>query len=87
MSRKWITRTLLAASCLAALSCPNPLDEAKLLHVKDTIGPVITISSPAEGSYCAKTVVVSGTVSDSATAAGDAGKVQALSYEVLESTS
>ncbi len=64
------------------LSCPNPLDIGMLLHVKDAIGPVITISSPAEGSYCAQTVIVSGTVSDSATATGDAGEVKALSYEV-----
>jgi len=46
MGSRWIASTIIGAVCLLAVSCPNPLDKAKLLHVKDAIGPVITISSP-----------------------------------------
>ena len=83
MSRKWIARVMLAGSCFVMLSCPNPLDEAMLLHVKDAIGPVITVLSPAEGSSYAATVVVTGRVRDDSTASGDPGAVESMLYEVL----
>lgn len=54
-----------------------------LLHIKDTFTPTIVIISPDDGSYCAKTVSVSGTVTDSSTEEGTAGEVRALSYEIL----
>ncbi len=73
----------LGMGLLLLVSCPNPLSMEILLHVKDSIGPQISITSPAEASYCAKTVIVAGTVSDSSSQSGDAGKVKLLSYEVL----
>lgn len=73
----------IAACCFGILSCPNPLNEEMLLHVKDQIGPVITILSPANGSSYAATVVVSGTVRDFSASSGEAGKVKSLRYEAL----
>jgi hypothetical protein len=43
--RKWIAAILVAA-VLLFVTCTNPLDEAMLLHVRDVVRPVITITSP-----------------------------------------
>lgn len=40
--------------------CPNPISKEILLRVKDEIGPVITISSPEDGSLKGKSIDVSG---------------------------
>ena len=79
-------KSLLGVSTLfafALISCRNPFNKQMLLQVKDAIGPVITISSPADGSSYAAMVAVAGTVRDSSTASGDAGTVKSLRYEVL----
>ena len=68
------------------ISCPPPLDVSTHLQVKDNIPPSITIQSPQDGSYCARTVAVSGTVSDASTVEGTAGSVSELVYEILSST-
>jgi hypothetical protein len=80
-------RYLLYSLCifLAAamfLSCPPPFDGNMLLQVKDELGPYITITSPADGSVCAKTVIVTGTIEDSATESGDGGRINSVWYEV-----
>lgn len=68
-------------------SCPQPIDLGILNHVKDTIGPSITIVSPSENDYCANIVQVDGSVADSADEAGlGDGEVWNLAYEVLGST-
>ena len=82
MNRK-IFFGLLTLVLLVLLSCRNPFNKQMLLQVKDAIGPVITISSPADGSSYAAMVAVAGTVRDSSTASGDAGTVKSLRYEVL----
>ena len=71
---------------LLLISCPSPIVQEMLNHVNDVLPPIITIVSPEEGSYCANTVVVNGTVTDRSTEADDAGKISAFTYEVLSST-
>jgi hypothetical protein len=83
MNRKWMSAVIVIVSCFGLVSCPNPLKEAMLLHVKDQIKPVIDILSPAAGSCCAKTLVISGMIRDASTAGNDAGKIAMASFEVL----
>lgn len=87
--RKYLTKAVLTVFCsiavIAFISCPTPLSKEMALQVKDTIAPGITILSPADGSYCAKTVVVSGIVSDASTENDDTGELSSLSYEILSS--
>jgi len=64
-------------------SCPAPLKQDMLNSAKDEILPEVTILSPEEGSFCAKTVIVSGQVSDKSTEAGDAGKIAGVTYEIV----
>lgn len=75
--------SLALLSFLTALffSC-NPITGADVLQGSDTIAPVITITSPADGSPYAVTVTVTGIVSDEADAAGSAGRVDSLSWEL-----
>ena len=85
-NRQWLhglAAGIAGVCCLALSSCPSPMTEEMLLHVKDRIGPVITIISPAEGSYCAKTITVTGTVADSSSEDGEGGEVRSLAYQVL----
>ena len=56
-------------------SCPAPLKQDMLNSAKDEILPEISILAPEEGSFCAKTVIVNGQVSDKSTEAGDAGQI------------
>jgi len=63
-------------------NCFQPFTEELLNNVKDKVPPVITITSPASGSYYQANVLVSGTVVDYAD--DDVpGRVVSLSYEVL----
>ena len=71
-------------SCL--LSCPNPLTEVQLRHVKDSVDPQIVIIYPEDDSYYASTVVVSGTAMDLSTAEGSPGAIRSLTYEVVPAT-
>jgi len=71
---------------VAVFSCAPPIEEATLKHAKDSIPPVITLSSPADGSPYSSAVEVSGTVIDHSTESGDAGEVRGLSYEVLSTS-
>ena len=75
-----------ATAAVTLLTCLNPMNEDMLLHVKDVVQPGITISSPADGSSYAATVIVTGTVADFSTASGDGGRVAALSYEIVPAT-
>jgi hypothetical protein len=82
---------LAARVCLCVMSgflvsCPPPFNNAAVLHLKDAIGPVITLTSPAEGSSYGSTVIVSGIVRDAASATGASGKVKRLSYEIVPAT-
>jgi len=85
MSRIITIISLVVGFCLVLLSCPNPLTPIMVVHVKDVIAPVITITSPPEGGYCANIVEVTGKVTDAATAAGSDGIVRSLSYAVAGS--
>lgn len=85
------TKSLPAAACfLTAIviisSCPTPINEEMFLQVKDSLGPAIIISSPDDGAYCAKTVVVTGTVSDFSNDTGGTGQVKTLIYEILSTS-
>lgn len=64
-------------------SCPTPITEKMFLQVKDEVAPGITILSPADGSSCAKSVIVTGTVSDLSTDSNNTGGLSSLSYEIL----
>ncbi len=68
------------------LSCPKPMLEESLLQVKDMISPVITIKSPEEGAFYASTIVVEGSVSDTADSEETSGAVSTLQYEVLSTS-
>jgi len=72
-----------ALSVLLLSSCPAPITEQALLHIRDSLVPSIVIASPEDGSFCAKTVIVEGTVTDTSTAAGSVGEVRSLGYEIL----
>jgi hypothetical protein len=82
MNRKRLLGPL-ALLALVLLSCRNPFNRQMLLQVKDTVGPEITILSPKDGTSYAAMVVFRGIVADSSFPAGEGGKVEALSYEVL----
>ena len=68
---------------LFVLSCPIPISEDVLLNIKDTFGSVKVITSPQNGSFCAKTMLVTGTDTDVSTEEGAAGEVRSLRYEIL----
>ena len=75
---------LLAVLVAAAFtSCPNPVDAELVRTVEDVQAPVLTITSPAENSPYASTVVFTGTVADDSTASGDGlGSVYSISYDL-----
>jgi hypothetical protein len=73
---------LFAAALLAG--CPNPVTHEILERAKDREKPVVTITSPREGTYCARTVLVTGAATD-ASGSGGEGSVKSLHYEVLAS--
>ena len=76
----------LVGSCVLTfllVSCPQPIDQALFLRIKDDVGPTITVISPADGSFCAKMAQVIGVVSDASTSTGDIGAVRSLHYEIL----
>ena len=76
---------IILSMTLPLLSCPNPLNTAIFLHVKDSVNPVVTIQSPEDGSSYGATVVVVGKVTDDATSEEE-GEVRSLSYEVVPAT-
>ncbi len=76
---------LLLIPVLILLSCPAQITENILTHINDETPPVITILSPEDGSYCAKTVVVSGSVLDTSISESATGEVSSLSYQILSS--
>ncbi len=86
MTARLITVAVVGACMLALASCPSPIRCEYLLQAKDRTGPVVIISSPDDGSYCAKAVIVAGSAADSSSAAGDAGQVRSLRYEVPSSS-
>jgi len=67
---------IMLASCSALL-----LDQTVLAQAKDTVAPVVTITSPEAGYLCANLVEVTGVATD-ATNDGSAGHVASLKYEV-----
>lgn len=72
-----------SSSLLLLVSCPLPITDAVLLHVKDGLAPTIVITSPEDGSFCPQTVVVTGTVVDPSTDDGLEGQVRSVTYEIL----
>lgn len=69
----------------ALSSCPSPLTQEIVLGARDTEPPVIVVTSPADYSPYARVIRIEGTVSDTA-GSGRAGRVDALSYEILSHT-
>ena len=64
-----------AAAILALSACPNPLTDLTVSQLSDKASPVITFSSPAEGSAYTQTVLVQGT-------AAEAGRIKDLTWTV-----
>ncbi len=64
-----------AAALLLLAGCPNPINGVDLNEMVDQTAPVVTISSPADGTAYSQTVTVAGS-------ATDAGKVRTVSYQV-----
>ncbi|UCB45145.1 MAG: hypothetical protein JSV25_13150 [Spirochaetota bacterium] len=71
---------------LLLVSCPSQISEDILLQAKDETGPVITITSPQDGSPYSTVVEVSGTATDRASENGDMGGIKSVYYEVLATT-
>ncbi len=76
--------------CIAAVlfltACPNelvPFDSQVVNQVKDEIAPVISITYPEDNCAYSKTILITGTASDSMTILGDTGKVVSIKYEIL----
>ncbi|UCF95868.1 MAG: hypothetical protein JSV89_11850 [Spirochaetaceae bacterium] len=80
---------LLPVAALLTLltACPPPLSLEVLDYAKDEVAPLITISSPAENSSFGRTILIQGMVTDEVSSKGGAGRVDALSYEILARTS
>lgn len=75
---------LLIVAVLA--SCPNPIDQAMVITMNDSIAPVITITSPDPGTGYANTVTVTGTIMDSAATANDGrGGLAECGWELYQS--
>jgi hypothetical protein len=66
-------------------TCAEFVNENIVNCVNDKIKPTIIIESPAESTYCSKSVAVRGKVIDLASANGTRGQVTSLSYIVLSS--
>lgn len=72
---------------LAALSaCGDPLTDLDILKAADTVPPVITLTSPAEGDPYPAEVTVTGRVTDLANDQGAAGEIAACLYSLNGST-
>ena len=63
------------------VSCPG-VNDADVLRLNDTIGPVIVINSPADGDQYEPLFSISGTVTDAATTGAENGEVTGLSYSI-----
>jgi len=76
-----------ASFVLAAviISCPAPIMPDIVASARDVLPPTITVASPAEYASYSRTIAISGIVTDMA-AAGLAGKVSELSYEIVSHT-
>jgi hypothetical protein len=61
------------------------LDEQMVINVKDDVLPAIQILSPEENSYCAKQVVVTGIVTDTADGGREPGRVESVRFSVAPS--
>ena len=74
-----------AAAAITLLwgSCTNPLDRDMVRQLRDSVAPTIVVTYPAEGSPYGATVLIEGHVTDTATSAEDAGRVETLDYAVL----
>jgi hypothetical protein len=70
------------ATALLVTSCPAPFSGDLLAHAQDTTAPVVTITTPENESYYAKSVAVTGEATDQTDNEGVAGLVVALRYEI-----
>ncbi len=77
---------LLAAGIVLLSSCPLPITTDILQKQKDAVKPTVAITFPVDGSSYPATVVVTGTAADTSDAAGTAGKVTALRYDLTPAT-
>ena len=86
MGRARLGRFFLAAALpLLFASCPEAITPGIVDGARDATPPVISVSSPAEYSSYARTILIQGSVSDLA-GPGKAGRVESLSYEILSHT-
>ncbi len=85
MNVKTTAFAALAASCILCSCGMTFLDASNVSRAKDSVPPVISLSSPADGFQCANIVEARGTVSDLADGTA-VGKVESLSYAIPGST-
>ena len=71
-----VARFSLPAALVLLAACPNPLTDAALREMLDKTAPVVTISSPTDGSDYTQTITVQGSATD------PGGEVRTLSYQV-----
>jgi len=80
------TKSILTTACfltvITIISCPIPLNEKMFLQVTDEEYPLLVISSPEDGAFCTRTMVISGIATDSV-GDGSQGNVAQVEYEVL----
>lgn len=79
-------RLILAAVLPFLLAaCPEAITPGIVDGARDATPPVISVASPAEYASYARTILIQGSVADLA-GPGKAGRVEALSYEILSHT-
>ncbi|MCK4513980.1 MAG: hypothetical protein KAU31_01920, partial [Spirochaetaceae bacterium] len=74
--------TLIVVIAVLIGGCSAPFTTDILARAEDATPPVISITTPTSESFYAKTVVVSGTVTDATDSAEVSGEVAALRYEI-----
>ncbi len=78
---RWLLPLLASLSALLLSACPPPVTTAVATAVGDKIAPTITVTSPQPGQTYNATVVVSGTITDSAITPGDnKGTLRSIDY-------
>jgi hypothetical protein len=81
------TRCRLGFLCVVATavltSCPNPIRTELAGQIGDTTGPVITITSPADGSEYSTMVEVAGSVTNDASGDESLSQISSCGYSVV----
>ena len=67
---------------IAVVGCSAPFTADLLAQAQDTTVPAVTVSTPADESFYAKTVLVQGSATDATDDPNVAGEIATLTYEI-----